>query len=72
MESWLAILGGLRGYLRPMVQGENAVGNMAKHDNNRLPLREFYMHAVRTSIKYNERMENARKGSMLAAVLSDQ
>ena len=33
MESWLAILGGPRGYLRPMVQGENVVANMIKHDN---------------------------------------
>ena len=33
MESWLAILGGPRSDLMPMVQGENVVDNMAKHDN---------------------------------------
>ena len=54
MESWWAILGGLREYLRPMTQGENVVTNMAKHDNNGLPFHEFSMHAVRTSIEGNE------------------
>ena len=72
MESWLAILGGLRGYLGPMEQGENMVANMAKHDNNRLPLRAFSMHAVRTSIEDNERTKNARKGRILAAVLEEK
>ena len=33
MEYWSAILGGSRGYLSLMAQGENVVDNMAKHDN---------------------------------------
>ena len=50
MEYWSAILGGPRGDLRPMAQGENVVANMAKHDNNRLPLQTVSMHAVTTII----------------------
>ena len=41
-------------------------------DNNRFPLRALSMHAVITSIKDNEGIENARKGHMLAAVLADK
>ena len=43
---------------------------MEKHDNNRLPLRKIYMSAVRASIKDNEIIKTARKGLMLAAVLT--
>ena len=43
-----------------MVQGENVVDNMEKHDNNQLPLRAVSMYAVRTSIKDNERMKELR------------
>ena len=55
-----------------MTQAEIVVDNMAKHDNNRLPLRAFSMHAVRTSIEDNERTKNARKGRILAAVLEEK
>ena len=72
MEFWLAVLGGPRGYLRPMAQGENVMANMAKHDNKRLPLRAFSMHAVRTSIEDNERMKNTCKGRMLEAVSAEK
>ena len=51
-----------------MAQGENVVDNMVKRDNNRLPLRAVNMHAVRKSIKDNERTKTARKGRMLAEV----
>ena len=51
-----------------MDQGENLVANMAKHDNNLLPLRSVSMHAVTTGIKDNEIMKTARKVRMLAAV----
>ena len=55
-----------------MAQGENVVSNMAKHDNNQLPLRTVFMHAVRTSIENNERMKIARKGRMLAAISTEK
>ena len=48
------------------------VANMAKEDNNRLPLRAVSMHAVRTSIEDNEIMKIAHKGRMLAAVSTDK
>ena len=72
MSYWSAILGDPRGDLRPMAQGENVVANMAKHDNKRLPLRAFSMHAVRTSIEDNERMKNTCKGRMLEAVSAEE
>ena len=68
MEYWSAILGGPRGDLRPMAQGENVVANIAKYDNNRFPLRAVSMHAVRTSVKDNKIMKTARKGCMLTAL----
>ena len=52
-----------------MAQGENMVDNMSKHDTNKLPLRAVSMHAVRTSIKDNERMKTVYKYRMLVAVL---
>ena len=43
MESWLAVLGGPRGNLRPVAQGKNVVANMAKHENpnNHIDLETF-------------------------------
>ena len=45
------------------------VANMAKEDNNRLPLRAVSMHAVRTIIRGNEIIKTVYKGRMLEAVL---
>ena len=69
MESWSTILGGLRGYLRLMAQGEDLMANVAKHDNSRLHLRTIFLHVVRTSIEDNEGMKNVCKGGMLEEVL---
>ena len=55
-----------------MSQGENVVDNIAKRDNNQIPLRAFSIHAVRTSIKDNERMNNLRKSCMLAEVSAEK
>ena len=41
---------------------------MAKHDNNRLPLRAVSVHAVITRIEYNEIMNTERKFCMLTEV----
>ena len=72
MKSWSSILGGTRGYLRPMAQGENVVDNMEKRDNNQLTLRAFSMHAVKTSTEDNERMNNACKVRMLEAASAEK
>ena len=45
------------------------VANMAKEDNNRLPLRAVSMHSVRTIIRDNEIIKTVYKGRMLEAVL---
>ena len=44
--------------------------NMAKNDNNRFFLHAVSMQAVRKSTEDNERTKTARKGIMLAEVLT--
>ena len=48
MKSWTAILGGMRGYLRLMAQGENVVANMEKHDNPNTHMDLFLMEYLLT------------------------
>ena len=55
-----------------MAKGENVVANMAKHDNNQLPLHALSTHVVRTSIEDNKIIQNVRKYFILAEVSAEK